>query len=72
MPSRRFRTIGSGSVRVVDGAGITCSSLSDRGDEDILGVHHLLLHALGPGDGSDLDQRQPLPATVLTRTGRSP
>jgi cyanophycinase len=58
----RFRTIGAGSVRVLDGTGITYSSLSDRGDAGILAIHNLLLHALGPGDRFDLHLRRPLPS----------
>jgi cyanophycinase len=58
----RMRVVGAGSVRIIDGTGITYSSFSDRGDQGILAVHHIMLHTLGPGDHFDLHRRIPSPA----------
>ena len=56
-----FRVIGSGAVYVLDGDGLTYSSLSEQRPEGILTVCGLLLHILGEGDQYNLEQRAPVP-----------
>jgi cyanophycinase len=55
----RFRVIGSGAVYVVDGAGVSWSSLSEQNPEGILCVYDLKVHVLGNGAVYDLLDRHP-------------
>jgi cyanophycinase len=56
-----FHVIGEGAVYVVDGSGITFSSLShDRRPEGILTIHGIGLHVLKRGDSYDLANRTPV------------
>lgn len=55
-----FRVIGSGAVYVVDGTGVTYSSLSEEKSEGVVTIHNLKLHVLGADDQYDLVNRQPL------------
>jgi cyanophycinase len=55
-----FRVLGSGAVYVVDGAGITYSSLSERRARGVIAVHDARLHVLGDGGCFDLAERRPV------------
>lgn len=56
----RFQVIGSGAVYVVDGMGISYSSLSEQHPEGILSIYDVKLHVLGQDDQYDLLARRPL------------
>jgi len=56
----RFEVIGSGAVYVVDGMGISYSSLSEKRPEGIVTINDVKLHVLGQDDQYDLNARQPL------------
>jgi cyanophycinase len=55
-----FAVIGSGAVYVIDGSGITYSSLSEQRPEGIVTIHDVKLHVLQSGDKYDLKQRRPI------------
>jgi cyanophycinase len=55
-----FRVVGSGGVYVVDGAGVTYSSLSEENPEGVMSIFDVRLHVLGEGDRFDLKRREPL------------
>ena len=57
-----FTVLGSGAVYVVDGSGMSYSSLSERNAEGIMSVFGMTVHVLSAGDRFDLVQRRPLPA----------
>jgi cyanophycinase len=54
-----FTVIGAGAVYIVDGAGITYSSLSEESAEDVVTVHGVTLHVLANGEKYSLAERQP-------------
>jgi cyanophycinase len=54
-----FSVLGSGAVYVVDGAGITFSSL-DEERSGIVSIYDVKVHVLAEGDQFDLGQRRPL------------
>ena len=56
---KQFRVIGAGAVYVVDGAGISYSSLSEKHPEGIISIYDVRLHVLGEGDCFDLVNRHP-------------
>lgn len=56
----RFRVLGSGAVYVVDGTGVSYSSLSERRPEGILSIFDVKVHVLGDGDSYDLTRRCPV------------
>src|SRR3954469_6356638 len=56
----RFRVLGSGAVYVVDGTGVSYSSLSERRPEGVLSIYDVKVHVLGDGDTYDLTQRCPI------------
>jgi len=56
----RFEVIGSGAVYVVDGMGISYSSLSEKHPEGIVSIYGVKLHVLGQDEQYDLNARQPL------------
>jgi len=55
-----FRVLGSGAVYVVDGTGVSYSSLSERHPEGILSIYDVKVHVLGDGDVYDLKARCPV------------
>lgn len=55
-----FRVLGEGGVHVVDGAGISFSSLSEERPEGVLSIYDVRLHVLSEGDCFDLKQRRPI------------
>jgi cyanophycinase len=55
-----FKVIGSGAVYVLDGTGITYSSLSEANAEGIISVYDLKLHILRDGDCFELETRKPV------------
>jgi cyanophycinase len=55
-----FSVLGPGAVYVVDGTGITYSSLSEDSPEGVVTIHNVTLHTLGAGDEFDLIQRKPV------------
>jgi cyanophycinase len=56
----RFEVIGSGAVYVVDGMGISYSSLSEKQPEGVLSIYDVKLHVLGQSDHYDLNARRPV------------
>lgn len=56
----RFEVIGSGAVYVVDGMGISYSSLSEKQPDGVVTICDVKLHVLGQDDQYDLNARQPL------------
>jgi len=58
----RFTVLGSGAVYVVDGTGISYSSLSEDNSEGVVTIYDVKLHVLGEGDGFDIVQRTPFKA----------
>lgn len=57
-----FWVEGSGAVYVVDGSGISYSSLAERQPEGVVRMDDVSLHVLGAGDRFDLKERRPLRA----------
>ena len=57
--ARDFDVLGTGAVYVVDGSGITYSSLSEIHPEGILSLFDVKIHVLGKGDCFDLRERRP-------------
>jgi cyanophycinase len=55
-----LRVIGSGAVYVVDGAGISYSSLSEQNPEGVVSINDVTLHVLGADDRYDLKERRPI------------
>jgi cyanophycinase len=65
-----FRVIGSGAVYVVDGTGVSYSSLSERRPAGVLSIFDVKVHVLGDGDSYDLTRRCPnLPDERLEASG---
>jgi cyanophycinase len=54
--------IGSGAVYMVDGAGISYSSLSEQNAEGVISIYDVKLHVLSKGDCFDLADRRPVMA----------
>jgi cyanophycinase len=55
-----LRVIGSGAVYVVDGAGISYSSLSEKNPEGVVSINDVTLHVLSTDDRFDLKERRPI------------
>ncbi len=55
-----FQVVGSGAVYIVDGSGITYSSLSDDNANGVVSMENVRLHVAGRGDCFDLLTRRPL------------
>jgi cyanophycinase len=60
--SGRARVLGSGAVYVVDGRGMSYTSLAERRAHGIVSIHDLTLHVLGSGQQVDLATRRPVGA----------
>lgn len=56
----RMRVLGAGAVYVVDGAGITYSSLGSDDPEGVVSIHNLRVHVLASGHAFDLIRREPV------------
>jgi len=56
----RFTVLGSGAVYVVDGTGISYSSLAEDSSEGVITICDVKLHVLGEGEGFDILQRTPI------------
>ena len=54
---QRFRVMGTGAVYVIEGSGITYSSLSERDPQGSMSIHGVNLHVLSRGDGYDFATR---------------
>src|SRR3954466_2116252 len=61
----RFTVVGSGGVCVVDGSGVTFSTVADVEDDQPFSVHDAKIHVLAPGDRFDLKQRRPVRTAAL-------
>jgi cyanophycinase len=59
----QFEVIGSGGVTVVDGAGVSYSSLSEEHPAGVISIYDVKLHILSREDRFDLRERQPLNTT---------
>ena len=55
-----FSVVGSRAVYVVDGSGISYSSLSESTRTGIIGLHNVKLHVLRASDCFDLETRRPV------------
>jgi cyanophycinase len=55
----KARVLGSGAVYIVDGRGMSYTSLAERRSRGIVSIHDLLLHVLGAGQRVDLAARRP-------------
>lgn len=55
-----FWVEGSGAVYIVDGQGISYSSLSEENPEGVVSIDDVKLHVLGQSDQFDLQQRRPM------------
>jgi cyanophycinase len=62
-----FRVLGSGAIYVLDGTGVSYSSLSEQSPEGILSVFDVKLHVLGSNDIYDLQNRRPIIPTKQER-----
>ena len=62
-----FRVIGSGAVYVLDGSGVTFSSLSEEQPEGVLSVFDAKVHVLAKGDRFDMDARRPIVSPEVAR-----
>jgi cyanophycinase len=51
--------IGAGAVYVIDGAGVTYSSLSERNTDGVISVFDVRVHILGQGHWFNLNSRRP-------------
>jgi cyanophycinase len=58
--AERFTVIGSGAVYIVDGTGISYSSLSEGSSEGVVTICDVKVHVLGEGERFDLIQRRPI------------
>jgi cyanophycinase len=59
---QEFRVLGSGAVYVLDGAGISYSSLSEKNPEGVVSISDVTLHVLGKADCFGLEDRCPVMA----------
>ena len=57
---QQFHVMGSGAVYVVDGRGMSYSSLSEQTAEGLISLYDVKLHVLGAGDCFDLTTRLPI------------
>jgi cyanophycinase len=55
----RFNVVGAGAVYVVDGAGVTRSSIAEAEPDRTLSIFDVRLHVLSGGDVFDLGRRRP-------------
>lgn len=60
--AQEFCVLGSGAVYVLDGAGISYSSLSEKSPEGVVSILDVTLHVLGKADRFDLAERRPVTA----------
>lgn len=65
-PDHTLSVIGAGAVYVVDGTGITYSSLSEKEPEGIVSIHDVKLHVMAAGDGFDLNRKRPIMSEHMT------
>jgi cyanophycinase len=65
-----FWVLGSGAVYVIDGAGISYSSLSEKTPEGVVSIDDVKLHVLGAGDQFDLRKRRPIRTAVPKKVVR--
>jgi cyanophycinase len=59
-PDRCIEVLGTGAVYIVDGTGITYSTLTEKHTEGIVTILNVKLHVLGKGDKFDLNGRHPV------------
>ncbi len=55
-----FRVLGQGAVYVIDGTGMTHSSMVETEPEKTISLHDIRLHVLTSGECFDLDRRRPV------------
>ncbi len=58
-PKEEFQVIGSQSVTILDGHGITETNISELAPNEVLSVHNITLHLLSARYSYDLQQRRP-------------
>jgi|GEM_PF-6906970 len=66
-----FRVLGSGAVYIVDGSGITYSSLSEENTDGVISMDNVRLHVLGTDDRFDLQSRDPIRAELTKSTSQT-
>jgi cyanophycinase len=60
-----FSVIGPGAVYVVDGTGISYSSLSEKSAEGVVTIYDVKVHVMGEGESFDLLERRPVQRAEL-------
>jgi cyanophycinase len=65
----RFRVIGSGTVYVADGRGLTYSNISEGSMDRAMSAFGVKLHILSQGDGYDMKEHEPIPAKSTAAAG---
>ncbi len=65
--AEHFRVLGSGAVYVVDGTGISYSSLSEENPDGVVSIDDVKLHVLGENDEFDLVNRRPMRQEMRAR-----
>jgi cyanophycinase len=58
--NKQFRTLGSGTVYVVDGHDLSYTNISEHALGRAMSIFDVKLHVLSASDGFDLKSRQPL------------
>jgi cyanophycinase len=61
----QFSVIGPGGVYVVDGTGISFSSLSEKSAEGVVTIYDVKVHVMGEGESFDLLERRPVKRAEL-------
>jgi cyanophycinase len=61
----QFSVIGPGGVYVVDGTGISYSSLSEKSAEGVVTIYDVKVHVMGEGESFDLLERRPVKRAEL-------
>jgi cyanophycinase len=56
----QFSVVGPGAIYIVDGTGISYSSLSEETAEGVITIYDVKVHVMGEGENFDLMKRQPL------------
>jgi cyanophycinase len=65
---RHFRVVGSGAVYIIDGAGLTCSNITDAEEDKTLSMFDIRLHVLSDGDEFDLAERRPVTCATVEQS----
>jgi len=69
-PDARFTVIGTNSVTIVDGMGVTYTNVSEIERQDVLALTQVTLHILPAGFSFDLKERRPLFPAAKNNPGK--